>query len=322
MLPVKERKTLVKPGALRPGDRVGIVAPSSRPATPATVAAAERVIREMGLNPVLGKNILNVHGYMAGTDNERMSDFQEMLDDNSIKGLFCITSGFGAMHLLPLLDYHKFSRNPKVIVGCGENSVLLNAIYERSGLVTFHGPNLDEIDCRETFERVKNSLTSSGTWEPLSSNTGSDTDVFRSTFYCPVPGDAEGHLIGGNLTALVSLLGTPYEPKFSGSILLLDDVHEQTGILDRWFTTLYLAGHLQTCKAVALGMFEECGPSTNGNMMSVMDMFSDRLKYLGTPSCFGLPVGQTKVSNVVPFGIKARLFAAAGRLEFCEPALS
>lgn len=316
MLPVKEKKTLVKPRPLKNGDRVGIVAPCSRPATPAVVAEAERVIREMGFAPVAGKHVLNVHGFMAGTDSERLADLQSFLEDDSIAGIFCISGGFGAMHLLPYLNYSSIAVKPKIIMGDDDNTVLLNAIFEQSGLVTFHGPNLDAIKTKGTFDRVRHSLTSD---EPLPSISASKD--LGSDFYCSVSGDVEGHTIGGNLTSLVSLLGTPYEPRFAGSILFLDDFKEQTGILDRWFTTLYLAGHLQRCRGVALGKFEQCGPKDSFNMLSVMDVFADRLKYLSTPSCFGIPLGQTAETSLIPIGIHAKLSCAEGKLEFLESAL-
>jgi muramoyltetrapeptide carboxypeptidase len=323
MLPTREKKVLVKPRALREGDRVGIVAPSSRPATPAVVAAAERVVREMGFKPVLGKHVMSIHGFMAGTDSERLSDLVAFFSDDSIAGIFCITGGYGAMHLLPFLDYRSIAASPKVFVGCDDNTVLLDALFEHSGLVSFYGPNLDGIETKTTFDRFRSAVTCSDVFPTLDAHaSGSQELSFNKDFFCPVEGDVEGHTVGGNLTALVSLLGTPYEPRFSGSLILLDDIHEQTGMLDRWFTTLYLAGHLQTCRGVVCGAFEDCGPKDSWNMLSVMDVFSDRLRYLGTPSCFGMPFGQTRETTLVPIGINAKLSAASGRLEFGEPALT
>ena len=320
MLPTREKKVLVKPRALRKGDRVGICAPSGRPATPGVVAAAERMVREMGFVPVLGKHVLSIHGFMAGTDSERLSDLAGFFSDESIAGIFCISGGYGATHLIPYLDYKSIAASPKVVVGCADNTVLLNALFAHAGLVTFHAPNLEDIDSRSTFDRFRSAVTSTDSFAPLTALNGEDS-AFDKKFFCAVEGVVEGHLIGGNLTALVTLLGTPYEPRFNGSIIFLDDVNEQSGMLDRWFTTLYLAGHLQTCRGVVCGAFQDSGPKNAWNMLSVMDLFVDRLKYLGTPSCLGLPFGQTKDTNVVPVGIQARLDATAGRLEFLEPAL-
>lgn len=323
MLPVREKRVLVKPRALREGDRVGIVAPSSRPSSPSVVAAAERVVREMGFVPVLGKHVMSIHGFMAGTDSERLSDLAAFFADDSIAGIFCISGGYGAMHLVPYLDYKAISSAPKVFVGCDDNTVLSNALLEHAGLVTFYGPNLDGIETRDTFDRFRNAVMSQDLPAALDATaTTSGGMHFNKDFYCAVGGDVEGHIVGGNLTALTSLLGTPYEPRFHGSIIILDDIHEQTGMLDRWLTSLYLAGHLQTCRGVAFGALEDCGPHDSWNMLSVMEVFSDRLRYLGTPSCFGLPFGQTKDTTLVPIGINARLHAESGRLEFAEPALS
>jgi muramoyltetrapeptide carboxypeptidase len=221
-----------------------------------------------------------------------------------------------------MLDYDAIAAKPKLFVGCDDNTVLLNALFERGGLVGLHGPNLDEVESRGTFERFLTAVTSTDVLPSVEPCFGDpEARRFDRGFYCAVEGDVEGHIVGGNLTALVTLLGTPFEPRFSGSIIVLDDIHEQSGMLDRWLTTLYLAGHLQTCRGVAFGAFQDCGPRGAWNMLSVQEVFADRLKYLGTPSCFGLSFGQTKETALVPIGIQARLNAAAGRLEFAEPAL-
>lgn len=321
MLPTIEKKPLLKPPLLREGDRVGLIAPSSRPATPGVVANAERLVRDMGFTPVAGKHVLSVHGFMAGTDSERLSDFSAFVDDDSIRALFCVSGGYGAMHLLPFLDYGKLQRNPKIIMGCSDNTVLLNVIHARTGLITFHGPNLDEVNSRETFESIKRAVSSADALPQISARRAQPFDDGANTFYCPVEGIAEGPLVGGNLTSFVTLLGTPFEPRMTGSIIFLDDIREQTGILDRWFTTLYLAGHLQTCRGVICGAFEDCGPKDSANMLHIMDVFADRLRYLGTPSAFGFPLGQTRSTNVIPIGVNVRVDCGAGVLEFQESAL-
>lgn len=320
---VREKKSLVRPRPLREGDRVGLVAPSSRPATPAVVAAAARAVREMGFEPVPGPHVTSVHGFMAGTDSERLADLVGFFEDDSIAGIFCITGGYGASHLLPYLNYESISRKPKLLIGSEENTVLLNALFEQSGLVTLHGPNLDQVKDSHTFNHLREAVRRTDIFSSVSAFTGDeDSRRFNQDFYCPVDGEAEGHLVGGSLTAFQSLLGTPYEPRVSGSILFLDDFKETSGILDRWFTSLYLGGHLHVCKAVALGRFEQCGPKNSHNMLSVMEVFADRLKYLEKVSCFGLPLGHCKAAGVVPIGIRARLIAGQGRIEFLEPALA
>lgn len=322
MLPTRDVVKTVKPPALRSGDRVGLVCPGSRPATPAVVARAEQVVSEMGFVPVLGAGILSVHGFMAGTDSERLADLSAFLSDESIAGIFCITGGYGALHLISELDYQSIATAPKVVVGCDDNTALLNALFSQSGLITFHGPNLDQITSVQTFERLKAALTSKGAQTPLSARGANLFEDRREDFYCAVDGTVEGHLLGGNLTTFTALMGTRYQPKMDAAILFFEDINEHNGILDRWFTSLYLSGNLQAASGVAFGSFERCTGGDAVNILSVMDTFSDRLKYLSKPSCFGFPFGQTKESNVVPIGVSAQLNCASGVLEFLEASLS
>src|SRR5438067_2008858 len=132
---------LIKPPALRPGARVGLIAPASRPESPAVVQRCSRIVEEMGFRPVVGKNVLRTHGYMAGRDAERLDDLNSMIDDETISAIFCLTGGFGSIHLLPDVHYPALRQSPKIIVGADDNTHLLLAIHSKTGLVTFSGPN-------------------------------------------------------------------------------------------------------------------------------------------------------------------------------------
>lgn len=318
----KRELKLIKPRALRTGDKVGLIAPGSRPASAAVVARGQRLVSEMGFEPVVGEHVLDAYGFMAGSDTQRLNDFRKFIDDDSIAAIFCITGGYGALHLAPYLDYAAVAAKPKLIVGCDDNTILLNAIHSLTGLVCLDGPNLDQINNKETLDRFRDAVRCDGIMPALGAADSDKSRLFSSDFYSPVEGTVEGRLVGGNLTALCSLLGTTFEPQFQDSILFLDDIDEPTGILDRWFTSLYLAGHLHSVRGVAFGAFEGCGPKNSFNMLGVIDTFSDRLKYLSKPSCFGLPFGQRSSTNLMPIGIQVRLDCASGRLEFLENALS
>jgi muramoyltetrapeptide carboxypeptidase len=318
----KTKKSLLKPRPLKSGDRVALLCPSGRPETPAALARAERIVTEMGFKPVLGANVMSTDGYMAGGDKERLADFDAAVNDDSIAGIFCVSGGFGALHLLPSLDYSAIASARKLIVGCDDNTALLNAVYAKTGLVTMHAPNLDQISLRETFDRFKQAVTSKSAQPAIMANDNGDVVEGAQDFYSAVGGTAEGKLMGGNLTSFAALIGTEFEPDMRGSLLFFEDVNEQSGILDRWFTTLYLAGHLQYASGVSFGSFRNCGPKDSTNMLSVMELFADRLKYLSKTSCFGMPFGQQKNTYPVPIGIPARLDASSGQLEFLEPTLS
>jgi muramoyltetrapeptide carboxypeptidase len=318
-MPATQAIKLIKPRALKEGDRIGLVSPASRPESPAVVQRAVRVVEEMGFKAVVGTNVLKMHGFMAGTDAERLSDLNGFIVDDTIDGIFCLTGGFGSLHLLPDLNYSALRKNPKVIVGGDDNCALVLAIQSRTGLVTFAGPNIDKIDSDYTFLRFKQAVTSAESLPPISSYEV-NSDRFMHHVYSPVSGTVSGALLGGNLTALVSLMGTPFQPRFSGSILFLEDLDERHDILDRWFTTLYVSGELSKVYGIAFGAFEGCNTKNSRNMLSLEDLFGDRLRQLNKPSCFAMPLGQCKQTTTVPLGVQVTLHAADGRIQFGESA--
>lgn len=313
---------LIKPPALKEGDVVGLVCPSSRPASPAVLQRCVRIVEEMGYKPKVGAHVLAINGYMAGSDQERLADLQGFLTDDSVRGIFCLSGGFGSLHLVPLLNYSEISGNPKIIVGSDDNSHLLFAVLSQANVVTFHGPNLDQLSTRYAFDRFKDAVSKKSVLKELSPADISGDEIGGGRPYTPVTGTAHGALLGGNLTALISLMGTPYQPEFLDSILFLEDRNERTDILDRWFTTLYVAGELERASAVVFGDFVNCGPKGSYDLLSLEELFGDRLKQINKPSCFGLPLGQTGRSATVPLGMSVSLDAAAGVLQFAEMHLS
>ena len=312
----------IKPPALKPGDRVGLACPASRPASPAVVRQSVKVVEEIGLNAVVGKHVLNVHGYMAGTDDERLADLNSFLADDSIAAIFCITGGFGTIHLLDQLDYTSIAEHPKIIVGCDDITSLLLAVHGSSGLITLHGPTLDQVRSRYTFDRLKTAVTSRDPLPAISVEDCGDERFVPAVAYAPIGGRVEGLALGGNLTAVVSLMGTPFQPDFDQRILFLEDVNERHDILDRWLTTLYISGHLARTSGVAFGDFAGCGTKSSYTTLSLEDLFGARVKMLSKPTCFGLPLGQSDRAATIPIGINTVFDADKGRLEFTESALA
>ncbi len=309
---------LIKPRALRNKDRVAIVAPGSRPARPSVVDRARRIVQEMGFEPVVGRHVLSTHGYTAGTAQERVSDFCQALSDPTIHAIWAITGGFGSIHLLQDLPYESFKENPKIVMGCDDVSHLLLALHKKTGVVTFNAPNLDRIDNKEIFDRVKKALTSHDHPHEVTHHD----KVLNDFCYSPIEGIGKGKVVAANLTALVSLFGTAYEPNLEGAVLVLEDRAERNDILDRWLSTLYISGKLSHVTAVAFGQFEDCDTRGAFNMLSFEELASDRLSTLRIPCCFGLPFGQSAECFVVPIGIVGVLDTTKGKLTFTESALS
>lgn len=333
-----EGKSLVKPKALKPGDRVALLCPAGRPHNPSSVNRARAIVEEMGFKPVVGKNALKIYGTMAGTDEERLSDFNDALADDSIAGIFCVTGGYGALHLVDKIDWDKLKQNPKVLAGSDDICHLLLAAYARTGIVSFHSPNMDRIASQQSFDSLKQAITSkdplpsvkSNYWGIEAANDGSSETKARlpddkwqiNYSYAAVDGVAEGALLGGNLTALGSLMGTPYQPSFKNAVLFLEDINEDHGVLDRWFTNLYLAGALSEVSGVALGDFENCRTKECFNMYSLEDLFGDRMKEQNRPCCFGMPLGQSARSLTAPIGVRVKLDATKGNITYLDSAVS
>jgi len=319
---------IIKPAILKSGDKVGLVSPASRPASPSVVKRSAWLLEQTGLHAVVGENVLESDGVSGATDQERLDDLNRFFKDPQIKAIYCISGGYGSLRLLDKLDFEMIREHPKMFVGSDDITSLLLAIQKMTGLVTMHGPNLERLQTIEAMQRVKAALTKQHP-DPLMvdevrverPDKKQPNVVKVSAFaYAPVAGQAEGRTLGGNLTALVSLMGTPFQPEFANTILLLEDIDERFDILDRWFTTLYAAGALQSVLAVALGKFENCHARGEKNTLSLEDMFSDRLIEMGKACCFNFAFGQSSQSKFVPIGIRASIDTTLGRIEYLESA--
>lgn len=306
-----------KASALRPGDRVGIVAPASRPEGPHTIAAIEKLVSNMGFVPVFGKNVLSINGYMAGKDEDRLDDLNGFIRDKSIRAIFCISGGYGSLRILDGVDYQGLMRDPKVVVGSDENTCLLLAINKITGLAVFHGFNLDTIKSDRARDEFLFALTQTKVLPPVEATKGYPADFV----YAPVAGTATGRTLGGNLNAMFSLVGTKYHPSLANSILLIEERNERNDIIERWITSLYLSGELQKSNGIAFGKLDTCGPKSASNLLSLEDILQDTLERLQKPTCFGVAFGQSEDCRVTPLGIAAELDSATGRLSFKESAL-
>ena len=307
----------LKAAALKPGDRVALVAPSSRPESPLVLKRSVQIIEELGYRPVLGKHVLKYSGFSAGFDQERFEDLNTFINDDSISAIMCLSGGYGALRVLPLLDFSEVRIHPKIIVGSGDSDVILSAVNHLTGLVVFHGPNLDEVSNRYTFDSLRSVL--SGYSElPVVNCRDADDEPFEGVAYSLSDKTCNGMVRGGNLTAISSLFGTRYKPDFEWNILALSDFGERNSILDRWFTTLYLSGTLHKLAGIAFGAFPNCHPRGSTNMLSIEDTFGDRIKELNLPACFGFKFGNSGKSQYLPIGINAQLDCAKGILSYIE----
>lgn len=309
-----------KPPRLRAGNTVGLVKPAGFLADEFELQLASEAIVAMGLKPKLGPHLASRHGYLAGQDRERAADLNAMYADDEVKAVFAVRGGWGSARILPFLDFATIRANPKLLVGFSDITALHLAFAARAGFPTIHGPNAGSawsklsVDAfRELgFEgRLPHYRNAPGDEDRLVQRKGR-TRTIR-------PGKASGPLLGGNLTVLAAMVGTPYLPSFEGAILFLEDVDEAEYRIDRMLTQLALAGVLRRVAGVVFGQCTNCrasGPSYGGFTLS--QVLDQHLKPLNVPAYQGAMFGHVDDQFSLPVGACAEIDADAGTIRLLE----
>ncbi len=217
-----EAKGARKPSRLRIGDTVGLIEPASASDEPFQIQLVEEAITAMGLKPKRAPHLLNRYGYLAGQDKDRASDINAMFADKDVKAIFAVRGGWGSARLLPYLDWNVIRANPKLLTGFSDITALHMAIAAKGGFVTLHGPNAGSAWGKSSWDIYREIAFDAGT--PLFVNPEGGEDRltqrrWRTRVLGTGNGKAQGKLLGGNLTVLSALSGTPYLPDFSGAIL-------------------------------------------------------------------------------------------------------
>lgn len=316
-----ERK-LLRPKALRPGDTVGLITPSSYVSDPDRLALAERTARYFDLVPKFGTNVRKRDGYLGGTVEERLEDLHAMFRDPEVKAVFAIRGGYGASQLLDRIDYDLIRVNPKIFLGYSDITALHLAIQKRAGLVTFHGPIVLSRFTPFTQTYFRKALFET---EPIGRVTNPpDSDPLRPahTLRTVRPGSARGPLIGGNLTLIATTMGTPFEIETAGRILFVEDVDEEPYSIDRMLTQLRLAGKLDAAAGLIFGECHDCQPRefkpSYESTLSVGEVVDDILGRLRIPVLSGLTIGHTDDQLTLPLGVMSHLDADKGELTIEE----
>lgn len=307
------------PARLRTGDLVGVISPASPMEELTRVERGIRYLESCGYRAMTGKHIGRKSGYLAGTDEERADDLHTMFADRRVKAIMCIRGGYGTPRLLARLDYAIIRKNPKIFVGYSDITALHLAFWARARLVTFHGPMLG-VDmaggmdpfAEEAFWRV---LTSPARRQHLI--TPGEEAVLLTA------GKGTGRLLGGNLSLLVSLFGTPYLPEFRRALLFLEEVGEEPYRVDRMLTQLRNAGVFRSVAGIALGHFSDCVPKDPAKpSQTVEEIVREFAAGCARPFVTGLPFGHERKMTTIPVGVRAVLDGNSGSLELLEPAVS
>jgi muramoyltetrapeptide carboxypeptidase len=314
--------TPIKPKALKPGDTVGVVAPGTNAQDVETIAKVKEVLEELELKPVITDTLRSEFGYKTRSPQVRADELNKMFASNDIDGIFCIRGGYGCQQILNLLDYDMIARNPKVFAGYSDITALLLTISSRCNFITFHAPVMSSAFTSYTTSHFKEMLFGEAGEGTILKNPDSKSGL-RSSY--PVrtvtPGKAKGRLIGGNLSLISALMGTPFEIDTTDKILFIEDIGEQPYSIDRMLSQLQLAGKFDNVRGIVFGKCEGCsgGSSTwDRTLGEVIDFY---LKPLGVPVFYGLLFGHSSNQLTIPELCKAEIDADVGSIELKEKAV-
>jgi muramoyltetrapeptide carboxypeptidase len=299
------RRTL--PAPLAPGDRILVVAPSSAPRSEAGLTAGLAALRARGYRAEPLRDAYHPHGYRA-------------LRDPDAKAIFCVRGGYGALRLLPGLDFDAARRHPKLLVGYSDVTALHLALYSKAGWRGLSGPMV-AVEWAEGQASCHDDASEALFWHLARGGTVDDLAGPQDERLEPVrTGTAEGVLLGGNLTLVARLVGTPYLPDLTGAILFLEEIGEEPYRLDSLFAQLALAGVLERLGGLVLGGFTE-GTPTQTHFLPQEDVLAHYAALVPGPVAQGLAYGHFASKNTVPVGVRARLTVEAGRarLAILEP---
>jgi muramoyltetrapeptide carboxypeptidase len=307
---------LIKPRALRAGDKIGLICPASAPGNLDVIDKGARALEERGYRVALGRHVREIHGAFAGTDEQRVDDLNTFLRNPEIRMIMAIRGGYGCARLLEEVDYPVMLRDPKWLVGYSDLTVLQLAALARVGLVTVSGPmaGVEFSECMDSFTELHFWSLVSGSAE------GMNLANPECRPWVPVRGGtAEGPLIGGCLSLVMSLFGTSFLPSLKGSILVLEDIHEHVHRVDRMLVQLRLAGVLDEIKGLVLGYFTDCTGSGAGRpSFDLIQTIKEVLAGLRVPCVMGYAYGHERPKRSLPWGVRARLEVDSSNFRLLE----
>jgi muramoyltetrapeptide carboxypeptidase len=311
---------LIKPSRLRKGDLISIISPASAPRDSNKVHKGVEYFESLGYRVTISKNVFDVNGYLAGTDEERAEDLNQAFADKNVKAIICSRGGYGTPRILDKVNYGAIKKNPKILVGYSDITALQLAIFKKTGLVTFSGPMM-----AVEFGGNVDSYTEEMFFDMLTHHK--KVGVLRShkdfRFSFKGKKKSQGRLIGGNLSLITSILGTGYVPDFVGTVLLIEEVSEEPYSIDRMLTQLRLAGILSNVSAFALGQFTNCVPEEqNKPHRTLGQILSEDLFSMGKPAVSNIPYGHVPVKMTLPIGILTSVDPVKKKFSIDEPAVS
>jgi muramoyltetrapeptide carboxypeptidase len=312
---VAPRRPLIRPSRLAPGASVGLINPCSVPLDADDIEGVRERVEALGLRLKEAPAIREPRESAEG----RASNINAMFADETVKALLPVRGGWGCARLLPHLDYKLIAAHPKILMGYSDVAALLLGVNARTGLVTFHGPMGNSAWVPYTVEHLQRILFAG----EAATLTAADGDDPRSDtqFRTIRPGTARGRLVGGNLTVMASMVGSPYLGGSDDVILFLEEVREPISEVDRMLTTLEMAGILGRVRGFVFGQCTRCpAPELDGDL-TLDRVLDDHVRALGIPAWRGAPIGHVERQLTVPVGLPVEMDATRGTIRLLKPAV-
>jgi muramoyltetrapeptide carboxypeptidase len=311
---------VLKPLRLKKRDVIGIVAPASPPTSDEKINKGIHYLEQLGYRVKVGAHAKRIHGYFAGTDQERASDINTMFADKQVRAIIAVRGGYGSPRLLEHIDYRLIKQNPKILVGYSDLTALQLAIFTKTKLLTFSGPML----AVEMFDKM-NPFTEYFFWRiltsphPFGNVSNPDKKPLKILLSHSKKVQVTGRLLGGNLSMIVSTMGTMFQPNFHHHILFFEEVGEEPYRIDRMLTQLKLAGILQAIRALLIGSLINCVPADKTKpSLDIGEILAELMGDLKIPVLSGLTYGHLPRKLTIPIGLNARIDSRSGTLEFLE----
>ncbi len=305
-------KPKIVPKALVKGDLIGITAPAGAIWNKAHLDKIEKTLIDLGFRVQFGETVYGQEGYLAGTDAERAAELMAFFNDSSVKAILTMRGGWGCQRMLDLLDFDAIKNNPKVIMGFSDITSLVNVIYDKTGLIAYHGPCGYSSWGDFTVNCVKKAVVYG---QPFSmKNPGNFKDDLKTW----VSGKATGDLLGGNLTVLAALVGTRYAPNWQGKILFLEEIGEEPYRVDRMLWQLKQADVFNKINGLVIGSFKNCQPEEPQKSFSLDAVFEQHFAKLKIPVYQGAAIGHIAPKFTIPIGTYAQIDADAQTIQTLE----
>ena len=317
--PIITKKNLY-PKRLEKGQTIGLIAPGFA-VSQEKMAQMVFFLEQSGFK-VFQTGRIGQEGYFSNTDEQRALDVMEMFSNSNVDAILCARGGYGCTRILDLLDYKIIENNPKILLGFSDVTALIQGIYSKTGLIGFHGPvgtTIENQYAQSCIQDLLMNLSEQTTIKPVNLEENPYKSISEYQRYTIYPGIAKGKLIGGSLTLITALIGTPYEIDFTDCIVCIEDVEEKPYRIDRMLTQLLGSKTFKAAAGIAFGVCAGCDTEKNQNNFTLREVIENRISPLKIPAAYGLSFGHVPDNCTLPIGAESVFNANQLEITVTEP---